>query len=178
MFNKKNKKLTNEYKCSTCGKIHQELPALGFTSPEYYSMLSEADKAQIAEISDDFCVINHTDQTDRFIRAVLSITIHDSCETLDYGVWVSVSEKSFNDYARNFKLETTKPIYFGRISNEILDYKTTTLGLHVNVKVRSGGIRPEILPHLTEHPLIEDWENGITLEDAKNRINQAINNLN
>ena len=56
------------------------------------------------------------------------------------------------------------------------NYSETTLGLHANVQVRTGGLRPEILPHQTEHQLIKDWENGIALEEAEKRIETAINN--
>jgi len=62
------------------------------------------------------------------------------------------------------------------ICNEIKDYNKTTLGLHANVQVRKGGIRPEILPHQTEHQLFKDWEEGIKLEEAEKRIEKAINN--
>jgi hypothetical protein len=55
-------------------------------------------------------------------------------------------------------------------------HKETTLGLHANVHVREGGIRPEILLHHAEHQLITDWKNGITFEEAGKRIEKAMNN--
>ena len=88
-----------------------------------------------------------------------------------------IKPREFWDYQKNFKNETIEPIYFGMICNEIKDYRETTLGLHVNVQVRKGGIRPEILPHQAEHQLIKDLENGITFEEAKKRIEKAINNV-
>lgn len=177
MFWRKKTTINEDYRCSVCGKIHSGLPALSFIAPYYYDILSESDKNKTAEISDDFCIIRHPEQTDRFIRTVLSIPIQDSCETFDYGIWVSVSEMSFEDYQKNFKNERREKTYFGMICNEIADYDKTTLGLHVNIEVRKNGIRPEIKPHLTEHQLIADWENGITLGDAKKRILTATNNV-
>ena len=177
MLWRKKKISSKQYRCSTCGQIHKEIPALGFMTPDNYDTLSEKDKTDLAEISEDFCVISYPDQTDRFIRTVLSISIHGTCETLDYGIWVSVSKESFEDYQENFKSETSEPIYFGRICNKIRDYSETTKGLHVNVQVRKGGIRPEILLHQTEHQLIKDWETGITIEEAEKRIEKAINNV-
>ena len=56
------------------------------------------------------------------------------------------------------------------ISNEIPDYKESILGLHVNVITRSGGIRPEIIPHQNEHNLITDWEKGIRIKEAEKRL--------
>jgi len=59
------------------------------------------------------------------------------------------------------------------ISNDILDYDESTLGLPVNVNTRKGGIRPEIIPHQNEHKLIADWEKGITVADAEKRVERA-----
>jgi hypothetical protein len=166
----KRKRRPTKYKCPTCGEIHDELPALTFATPFYYETLSEKDKEEIAECTSDFCVIKHEDQTDRFIRATLTIQINNACENLDYGVWVSLSEKSFDEYKTEFKNNAEGKTYFGRISNIIPDYNESTLGLHVNVKTRSGGLRPELFPHQSEHKLISDWENGITIEEAVSRV--------
>ena len=166
----RSKKTPTEFKCSTCGQVHDELPALGFSSPFYYDTLNEKDKNEIAELSSDFCKITHEDQTDRFIRTTLTIKINDACEDLDYGIWVSLSEKSFKEYKAEFKNNIDGKTYFGMISNEIPDYEESTLGIHVNVNTRSGGIRPEIIPHQIEHKLISEWENGINIEEAENRV--------
>lgn len=42
----KRKEKPTEFKCSTCGEIHDELPALGFTTPFYYETLNEKDKKE------------------------------------------------------------------------------------------------------------------------------------
>ena len=173
----KRKEKSTEFKCSTCGQVHDELPALGFLSPLYYDTLNEKDKKEIAELSTDFCKIKHEDQTDRFIRTTLTIKINDACEDLDYGIWVSLSEKSFNEYQSEFKNNVEGKTYFGMISNEIPDYEESTLGIHVNVNTRSGGIRPEIIPHQNEHKLISDWENGINIKEAEKRIERMTNSL-
>ena len=168
IFKRKSKKA--EFRCSTCGEAHDELPALGFLSPFYYDTLNEKDKKEIADLSSDFCVITHKDQIDRFIRTTLTIPINEVCEDLDYGIWVSLSEKSFNEYKTEFKDNAEGKTYFGMISNEIPDYKESTLGLHVNVSTRSGGIRPELSIHKIEHDLISDLENGISIKEAEKRI--------
>ena len=173
----KNKQKATGFKCSTCGEIHDELPALGFITPFYYETLNEKDKEEIAEISSDFCVISHQDQTDRFIRTTLTIQINDACEKLDYGIWVSLSEDNFNEYEADFKNNCEDKTYFGMISNDIPDYEESTLGLHVNVNTQSGGIRPEIIPHQNDHQLISDWENGITIEEAEKRVERMKKNV-
>ncbi|HYF03585.1 MAG TPA: DUF2199 domain-containing protein [Patescibacteria group bacterium] len=108
-----------DYICSKCGESHEELPAIAFKTPHYYDILSDEDKIEIATINSDLCVITHEDQTDRFIRAVLHQKIYDCSDTLDYGIWVSLSEKSFDDYVKNFDSEEQDVTYFGYISTEI-----------------------------------------------------------
>ncbi len=166
----KTKPKSAEFKCSTCGEVHDELPALGFSSPIYYDTLNEKDKKEIAELSSDFCIITHEDQTDRFIRTTLTLPINAVCEDLDYGIWVSLSEKNFNEYKSEFKDNIEGKTYFGMISNEIPDYKESTLGLHVNVNTRSDGMRPEVSVHRIEHDLISDLENGISIGEAEKRV--------
>ena len=168
--NRGEKKDTKKFRCSVCGEIHDELPALGFKTPFHYDILNEDNKREIAEISSDFCEVHQPEQTDRFIRTVLTIQVNDACENLDYGVWVSLSEESFKEYERNFKKDSEEKVYFGMICNEISDYEESTIGLHVNVKTRNGGIRPEIIPHQNDHNLISDWENGITIKEAEKRV--------
>lgn len=78
-------------------------PQSALPPPYPYNQLSEEERiAYQAECDSDFCIIRYPDQTDRFIRAVLPIPIIGHQETLEYGVWVSVSEKSFNDYQSRF----------------------------------------------------------------------------
>lgn len=170
------KKVNRKYKCPKCGNEHDQLPAIGFNEPYYYRILSDLDKQEIAEISSDFCIIRHSEQTDRFIRAFLRIKINDACENLDYGVWVSVSKLTFNEYKSEFGDNQEGKSYFGRVSNEIADYKESTLGIHVNVETRSGGSRPELIPHESEHRLVSDWKKGITISEAKRRVKELMKN--
>ena len=147
--------------------MHDELPALSFLSPDYHNYLSEEDKKEIAELCEDVCIIRHPEQTDRFIRTTMTFQIIDTCEDLDYGIWVSVSKKTFDEYKSNLKNNIEGETYFGRICNEIPEYKESTLGLHVNVVTKANEIRPEIIPHQSEHGLIRNWEKGITISGLK-----------
>jgi hypothetical protein len=167
-------KKEKRFKCSTCGKVHEELPSIGFKTPFHYDILSEVDKNKIAEVSDDFCIINHPEQIDRFIRTILSIKTDNPSEVLVYGIWVSLSKKSFNEYKSNFKNQTEEKTYFGTICNKIADYDESTIGLHVNVLTRKDDLRPEIIPHKSEHKLVADWENGITFHEAYCRIEKIV----
>ncbi len=63
---------TQKYICKNCGQEHDVWPALAYSSPTFYNDLSDTDKESIAELDSDFCVIEHPDQTDRFIRCSLT----------------------------------------------------------------------------------------------------------
>ncbi len=171
-WKKKNKVLKKLQVCSTCGKEHSGLPALGFLEPTNYADLTNQEKSEMAECDTDFCIIRHPEQTDRYIRACLHVPVVDTCDELQYGVWVSLSEKSFESYKKTYQIDCEKEIYFGRIANWIGCYDDSTIGLHVNVETRNGGIRPELFPHESEHPLVKDWVSGITYEEALRRVGQ------
>jgi hypothetical protein len=164
-----------QYKCSICGKVHTELPHLSFDSPFNYGILSDKDKEEIAELSSDFCVIKYEDQTDRFIRAVLFQKINDHSESLGYGIWVSLSEKNFNDYTEHFEDNDYEATYFGFLCSNISGYETT-LSIRTNVELRKGGNRPEVIPHedQMDNPFVMDYYNGITLAEAERRIHEII----
>src|SRR4051812_22162386 len=102
-----------KYKCSNCGQEHVEWPALTFSSPAQYNELTDEEKKTIAFLDNDFCVIKYSDQTDHFIRCTLTLKVIDHCENLEYGVWVSLKEESYNDYLTNFKNEEHITQYFG-----------------------------------------------------------------
>lgn len=176
-WKKRNKEKVKSFTCPKCGETHDKLAAIGFDEPHYYSILNEKDKKELAELTADFCTIRHADQTDRFIRTFLRMQINDTCEDLDYGVWVSVSEQTFNDYESEFENNPNGKTYFGMIANEIQDFEESTLGIHVNIETRADGSRPEIVPHKSEHQLIKEWEKGIKIEEAETRVDKLMNNI-
>jgi hypothetical protein len=169
---------TIKYVCSSCGKEHEEWPALTFTSPDNYEYLSEEDKQNIAELDADFCIIRHADQIDRFIRVTLTQKLIDHCEDLEYGLWVSVSEKSFQDYYENFHNENHVTKYFGWLCNEIPGYEFNE-SMPTTVFTRTGDQRPEIVPHQDfNHPFVHDYYNGITKDEAESRIKEMLKIVN
>jgi hypothetical protein len=168
---------TIKYTCNICGQEHEQYPALAFSSPFHYNILSEDDKQKIAELSSDFCIIKYPDQTDRFIRGTLTQKVIDNCEDLDYGVWVSLSEKNFQDYSDNYNNASYETTYFGWLSSSIPNYEDT-IKIPTTVFTRTGNQRPEIVPHKDfDHPFVKDYYNGITKEEAEKRIKEMLNNV-
>jgi hypothetical protein len=170
-----------KYTCNSCGQVHEGWPALTFDSPTAYNDLSDDEKKQMGELTDDFCIIRHPEQTDRFIRVTLTLKVNDHCEDLDYGVWVSLSEKSFQDYSENFKNDSHGAQYFGWLNSNISEYEMSK-SIPTTVFTRLNGLRPEIVPHEGfQHPLVHDYYDGITKAEAKRRIDamiQAVNERN
>jgi hypothetical protein len=162
------------FTCSVCGQMHEGFPALGSDAPYLYHNLSEAEKEDLAELSDDFCIIRHPDQTDRFIRVVLNQKIIDFPEPLQYGLWVSLSEKSFNDYKKHYNSTDHFTTYFGYLCSRLPDYENT-LSIRTNVQTAADSNRPEIFPHddQMDNPFVRDYFEGISREEAERRIHAA-----
>ena len=163
-----------KYTCSCCGKIHEEWPSLAFDSPTGYNVLPESVKLEIGELTSDFCIIRHVEQTDRYIRATLTQKVIDHCQGLEYGLWVSLSEKNFQDYSDNYDNANHTTQYFAWLSNNIPEYDIIK-DLPTTVFTKLGNQRPEIVPHKDfDHPFVRDYYNGITKVEAENRIRDML----
>ncbi len=177
MFWKRKKNKSTEFKCAVCGQIHSDWPALAYSSPANYHNLSEKEKSEIGKLDTDFCEIHYADQIDRFIRVTLTQKVKDACETLEYGLWVSLSEKSYLDYKENYNNPNHENKYFGWLCSNVPEYGDTS-SIPCDVITKSGNNRPEIFPHEDfDHPLVRDYYDGILKTEAENRINEMIKNL-
>ncbi|MBW1294846.1 DUF2199 domain-containing protein [Aquimarina litoralis] len=177
MFWKKKKNKTAEFKCPECGQVHSEWPALTFKSPANYDFLSDKEKTELGKLDSDFCEIHYEDQIDRFIRVTLTQKVNDTCENLDYGLWVSLSQKSYSDYKANFDNENHETGYFGWLCSNIPEYGNT-MSIPRDVMTKTGNSRPEIFPHQDfDHQFVKDYYDGITKSEAGKRINEMIKNL-
>ena len=142
-------------------------------------MLTDDEARDMAELSSDFCVIKYPETTDRFIRCTLTIKVKDHFENLEYGVWASLSEQSFQDYIDNFSNPDHDATYFGWFANDLPEYRIPDEGIPTNVCTRKGGQRPEIQPHRSaENKLSFEYHQGITEAEAKRRIEAMINAVN
>ena len=177
MFWKKKKAKSTDFKCPVCGQMHSEWPALTFKSPANYDFLSAQEKSELGRLDSDFCEIHYEDQIDRFIRVTLTQKVNDICENLDYGLWVSLSEKSYSDYQENFDSENHETSYFGWLCSNIPEYEST-LSIPCDVITKTGNSRPEIFPHKDfDHPFVKDYYNGITKKEAEQRITKMMKNV-
>ena len=157
------------FTCTCCGKVHEGSPSFAYDAPWQYSTLSDEQKKTIGKLSSDICTINHEEGTDHFVRTILEVPIHGVTEPFTWGVWVSLSEKSFTRYVETYDDPVEGEGFFGWLCNQ-LPYYPETNALAADVIVQVGGIRPTLrLHHGSEenHQLITDQRDGITVARAQ-----------
>ena len=168
-FNKSSKKTIV---CVCCGKeIKDHLPALTFNTPDYW--IDDFSDKPNHFLDTDFCNVNNVAF---FTRTVLKIPIIDTEEFLEWGIWVSLSKKSFNSYRKVYgtKMELAEEPYFGWISNQIKGYPDC-LKIKTLVHLQGGGLRPLLeLDHKNMHPLCQEQHTGITMERAHELVSLLV----
>jgi hypothetical protein len=147
--------------CSRCGAEHEGVPLdWALASPTYW----DGGRGKEDFLSEDLCIwTDDAGEENYFIRGVLYIPIEGSGEQLGYGVWSSLSRKSFE---RVYELwddpaRTEEPPYFGWLSNSLAGYPET-LNLKLDVVTEELDKRPSFVLHDGDHPLIREQRTGIT----------------
>jgi hypothetical protein len=107
------------------------------------------------------CVI---DGKELYIRGCLEIPVVDGPRSFAWGVWVSLSEKSFKRVSElwDYDGREKEPPYFGWLCTRISGYPET-LSLKTHVHLRALNQRPFIELEPTDHPLAVEQRNGITM---------------
>jgi len=110
------------YTCSCCGKRHEGSPSFAFDAPHQYASLSDEQKLAMGELSSDLCTITRDGEVDRFIRTVLEIPIVGAQDPFVWGVWVSLSEKSYARYVSTYDNPVAGEGFFGWLCNTLPVY--------------------------------------------------------
>ena len=164
------------FKCSCCGEIHEGSPSFGFIAPDPYANLSEAQKTAMGKITEDICTVEHEERTDYFIRAVLEVPIHGVEAPFLWGVWVSLSEKSFRRYEETYHSPVQGEGFFGWVCNRISLYPYEP-SRPSDVVIQLGGNRPKVVLHKgdpEDDPLVIDQVNGISVARAQALAERAM----
>ena len=149
------------YQCATCGEEHDVLPDIGADFPDLFFDVSEDERGERVEISEEMCRIDD----DYFIRGVIEIPISEINDTFGFGVWVSQKKENFENYIENPNAADIGP-FFGWLSTNIRYYEETTLNLKTMVHFLGNDSRPAIRLEPVEHPLAIAERDGITLDEA------------
>jgi hypothetical protein len=164
------------FKCSCCGEIHEGSPSFGFSAPDQYASLSDEQKSQMGTLTDDFCTIAHSEGTDRFVRAVLEVPIHGVDQPSLWGVWVSLSESSFNRYRETYNEPVVGEGFFGWVCNRISLYPYEH-PRPADVVVQGGQSRPLVVLHQGDPEddlLALDQSQGISVARAQELAERAL----
>lgn len=163
------------FKCTCCGEVHEGSPSFAYREPWHYSTLSTDQKSAMGTIDSDHCTITTDESTDYFIRTVLDIPIDGVSEPFTWGVWVSLSEKSFRRYVETRNDPVEGDVFFGWLCNRLPGYPDT-LSLPADVRVQPGLKRPTLRLHHGSsdlHPLVQDQLNGINSARAQELAEQT-----
>lgn len=153
------------FECAICGELHEGSPSFAFRAPDTY--LEQPKEVQDAgELGTDLCRYEDEDGMHYFIRVCLEVPIHGVSQPFLWGVWVSLSKKSFDRYVETYDKPDTSDRYFGWLCN-YLPYYENTFALKTQVHPREGGTRPYIELENSGHPLCSDYHNGISIERAQ-----------
>jgi hypothetical protein len=136
------------------------MPTFGAAAPLSYYAVPEAERSQRCALGTDDCVI---DKKWFFVRGCVEIHVHDEPEPFAWGVWVSLSEQNFGEWASAFELEKRSHLgpYFGWLDAWLKPYPDT-VNLKTYVHLRDDGVRPFVELEPTDHPLAIEQRDGIS----------------
>lgn len=173
-----------EFICDACGERHSGSPSFSYKFPQIYFDVPENERAARVTVNNDLCRIlpaenniennieNDADNSTEYaIRVMLSIPINGVNEPLLWGVWVSQSKESYEEYVSTFSqdqtgkssfgwLEVTMPYYNISKPDEPCEY------LECNVNWGNADSRPEIELWDNPHQLARDQQHGIDWDTA------------
>ena len=151
------------WRCSVCGEEHEGLPLdRAYDSPTYWDGPRNRDDW----LTQDLCTwTDDAGERAYFIRGVLHVPVPELDDSLRYGVWTSLSEKSFERVLELWDepARMEEEPYFGWLMNSLPNYPET-LRLPSDVVTADLELRPNILLHDGDHPLVREQRVGITLE--------------
>ena len=152
--------------CQCCGKqYHTLLYAYALDEPDPWRSVPEAERKQRGLLTSDLCTI---DGMEFYLRGRIIIPVTGTRDVFIWGVWVSISKKSFDRIQElwDVKIRENEPPFYGWLSNDIPIYPKTFY-LKCSIQLKNDGRRPSFELESTDHPLAIEQRNGITVERIK-----------
>jgi hypothetical protein len=160
-----------QFKCASCGQIHDGIPSYGADRPQQFWEVPEGKRESDVFLTSDSCII-----ADRFffIRGCIDIHVIGTSELFTWGVWASLKEENFFIWQESYETAKRSHLgpFFGWLSTRLPTYPDTLL-LKTMVHLRDNGIRPRIELETSDHPLAVEQREGITLE----RLGEIIHSM-
>lgn len=145
--------------------LHEGSPSFSINAPGPWLNLPSTIQEQ-GRIGSDLCYYSDEDGAHYFVRVVIEIPIHGVSDPFMWGVWVSLSQASYEHYIETSDAPDLGRVYFGWLCNT-LPYYESTYAMASDVQPRAGGIRPCLRLHEVDHELYSDQANGISIEKAQ-----------
>ncbi|WP_352681955.1 DUF2199 domain-containing protein [Mesorhizobium sp. M0601] len=150
------------WRCACCGQEYTGLPTdMAFGAPVDTDTLDDAARATFRK-NEDFCEVRRASGvTDRFVRCLLPLPVPQLSSEFCFGVWMSVSEKSWNLYRDGYDSgQYEEELCFGYLMHNIPEYPGS-LHLHANVVFQPGDQRPKVFLLDADHPLVAAQRSGV-----------------
>ena len=165
------------WKCGSCEEGHTG-PCLDWGYHAPYHWLDEHEKAgrrvsllpwrrskEETFLDEDYCAIENRNF---FVRGIIHLPIIGAAESFRWGVWGSLSRENF-EKLRGMREDPTRieiPPMFSWLSTQIGEYPDT-LNIKMYAHIQEPGVRPNFRLERTEHPLSQEYHNGVTPERVK-----------
>ncbi|MFN7589757.1 MAG: DUF2199 domain-containing protein [Planctomycetota bacterium] len=160
--------------CSECGLDHDlDQMSLVAHAPAHWAMLSDEERAA-STLTRDQCVVRTTRETAFFVAANLLVPVHKTAAEYSWGVWVSLSERSFKEMQELWEDPTrvARGPYFGWLCTAIPGYPDS-MYLKTMVHQRAVGLRPTVELEPTDHPLAVHQRLGVDAQELLAVIHRA-----
>lgn len=159
------------FTCSVCGGEH-DLDDISFGSdaPLQWGLLTDDERSR-SLLGEDLCEIDSRNGRGYYIRACLEIPVRDSDSHFTWGVWCSLSEKSFLEIGTHWEDANRMRIgpHFGWLCTSIPGYPDSAF-LKSMVHQRAIGLRPLVELEATDHPLAVHQRQGIEARRLKEMV--------
>ena len=100
-----------------------------------------------------------------FVRGRLVLPVTDAEPDFTWGVWVEVSEGSFERMTELWTepRRVREPPYPGWLANALPAYSAPTIGMLARLKTQPVGVAPLVQVSADDHPLFAEMSSGITV---------------
>lgn len=163
------------FTCSTCGLQH-DLASLSFgaDAPAQWNLLTEEERNS-SELTAEQCVIRSSEGIHFFVRACLEIPILGKDSAFTWGVWCSLSEKSFLEMSEHWhdSDRTQFGPYFGWLCTPVPEYPDSMF-MKTRVHQRAIGLRPLVELEESEHLLSVHYHRGIPEQEMQRIVSRVL----
>jgi hypothetical protein len=167
----------HKWTCACCGDEHVGLgAAYTYIHPDNWVSATQEEKDS-GKISTDLCFFTNNDElVERYVYAILPFPIKGYSQEFHFGVWMSVSEKSFIIYATGFENDQYEvDNCFGYLMHYIPEFGDTW-ALNTTIEFQRYNQRPLVFFHEYDHPLVHAQKEGLELDYIKRLISSGHRN--